>query len=357
MTLSCNALDPHHHLSSMIHPISNSSHTHIVITSYGLVKSSRLDFLAGRKDDAYYWDYIIADEGHSLKNPNTDQHKSIARIARSPHTHRLLLTGTPIQNNMKELWALFDWATAGRLFGAQQQFLNQYAIPIEEGRMNNASFHTLRIASKANKELQERLRPHFLQRMKNSEFKDFLPVKKELVVWLHLSDTQRKLYDDYVIDGGKVAAILSGEMSSPLQAITWLKKLCDHPSLVKPLYGSDDAEILRKNSSKLDVLVYLVMRLKKSNHRCLIFSPSTKILDIMERVLPVKLGRIDGQTKGKDRQAIVDRFNKDKGSYDALLLSTKAAGVGLTLTGADRAIIFSPSWNPADDSQAGKLYS
>jgi SNF2 family DNA or RNA helicase len=85
----------------MIHPISNSSHTHIVITSYGLVKSSRLDFLAGRKDDAYYWDYIIADEGHSLKNPNTDQHKSIARIARSPYTHRLLLTGTPIQNNMK----------------------------------------------------------------------------------------------------------------------------------------------------------------------------------------------------------------------------------------------------------------
>lgn len=316
------------------------------------MKSSRLDFLAGRKDDKYYWDYIIADEGHSLKNPSTDQHKAIARISRSPQTHRLLLTGTPIQNNMKELWALFDWATAGRLFGAQKRFLNQFAIPIEEGRMKNASFHTLRIASKANKELQERLRPHFLQRMKNKEFKDCLPVKKELVVWLHLSDAQRKLYDDYVIDGGKVAAILSGEMASPLEAITWLKKLCDHPSLVKSVGDSVDPKVLRRNSSKLDVLVYLVKRLKKSNHRCLIFSPSTKILDIMEKVLPVKLGRIDGKTKGRDRQAIVDRFNEDEGSFDALLLSTKAAGVGLTLTGADRAIIFSPSWNPADDSQA-----
>jgi SNF2 family DNA or RNA helicase len=76
------------------------------------------------------------------------------------------------------------------------------------------------------------------------------------------------------------------------------------------------------------------------------------MLDIMEKVLPLKLGRIDGSTKGKDRQGIVDLFNQDDESFDALLLSTKAAGVGLTLTGADRAIIFSPSWNPADDSQA-----
>jgi len=232
------------------------------------------------------------------------------------------------------------------------RFMNQYAAPIEEGRNKNASFHTLRLATKANKEVQAKLRPHFLQRMKNSEFKHCLPVKKELVVWTHLSDVQRRLYDNYVVDGGKVAAILSGEMSSPLEAITWLKKLCDHPSLVNQEAASSNPETLRSSSSKLDILVYLVSRLIKSGHRCLIFSPSTKILDIMEKVLPMKLGRIDGSTKGKDRQAIVDRFNQDETSYDALLLSTKAAGVGLTLTGADRAIIFSPSWNPADDSQA-----
>lgn len=329
-----------------------SSHPHIVITTYGLVKSSRLDFLAGRKDDYFYWDYIIADEGHILKNPNTDQHKAVSRIARNQKTHRILLTGTPIQNNMMELWALFDWATAGRLLGCKQRYLNQFAIPIEEGRNKNATFHTLKIASKANDELQTKLRPHFLQRMKNTEFKNCLPVKKELVVWLHLSDLQRQLYDDYVVDGGKVAAILSGDISSPLEAITWLKKLCDHPSLVSPENDSSDPDILQTNSSKLNVLIYLVSRLKKSSHRCLIFSPSTKMLDIMEKVLPVKLGRIDGSTSGKDRQAIVDKFNNDQSSFDALLLSTKAAGVGLTLTGADRAIIYSPSWNPSDDSQA-----
>ncbi len=255
---------------------------------------------------------------------------------------------------MKELWALFDWATSGKLFGRQKTFLNQYAEAIEGGRIKDATGHTLRIAEKANKELQQKLRPHFLQRMKNEEFKDCLPVKKELVVWTHLSELQRDRYKNYVVDGGKVAAILTGEISSPLEAITWLKKLCDHPSLVDKLNEScpENPNELISNSSKLNVLVDLVSRLKKGKHRCLIFSPSTKMLDIMEKVLPLKLGRIDGSTKGKDRQNIVDRFNQDNESFDALLLSTKAAGVGLTLTGADRCIIYSPSWNPADDSQA-----
>jgi SNF2 family DNA or RNA helicase len=262
--------------------------------------------------------------------------------------------GTPIQNNMKELWALFDWATNGKVLGTQKRFLNQYAIAIEDGRSKDATKHTLRIAEKANKDLQEKIRPHFLQRMKNAEFKDCLPVKKELVVWAHLSNTQREMYESYVVDGGKVAAILSGEMSSPLEAITWLKKLCDHPSLVNKEieHRSLDNDVLRRSSAKLNILIHLVRRLNKSKHRCLIFSPSTKMLDIIQMVLPLKLGRIDGSTKGKDRQSIVDNFNKKDSKFDALLLSTKAAGVGLTLTGADRAIIFSPSWNPADDSQA-----
>lgn len=162
------------------------------------------------------------------------------------------------------------------------------------------------------------------------------------------------MYEKYVVDGGKVAAILSGELSSPLVAITWLKKLCDHPSLVDDcghLWGRDD---LILNSAKLNILVDLVLRLKKSGHRCLIFSPSTKILDIVEKVLgsKINLGRIDGSVNGKQRQIIVDQFNDNEKTYEALLISTKAGGVGLTLTGADRAVLFSPSWNPADDNQA-----
>ena len=325
---------------------------HLIISTYGLVKTSTLDFLAGGKDSYCYWDYVICDEGHILKNHTTEQHKACARICRDERTHRLLLTGTPVQNNMKELWSLLNWATAGNVFGAQKTFMNTYAIPIEQGRNKMASEHTLRLAFKANEALKEKLKPHFLQRMKNQEFKSCLPDKVELVIWLRLSELQRQLYERYIVDGGKVAAILSGEISSPLEAITHLKKLCDHPVLVHNDKHSTDQETLRRDSPKLDVLVYLVTKLVKAGHRCLIFSPSTKMLDIISHVLPVRLGRIDGSVDGKARQNIVDRFNQEEICFDALLLSTKAAGVGLTLTGADRAIIFSPSWNPADDNQA-----
>ncbi len=185
--------------------------------------------------------------------------------------------------------------------------------------------------------------------MKNEEFAKCLPKKKEYVVWSHLSDTQRKLYESYLIDSGKVSAVLSGETRSPLEAITYLKKLCDHPSLIADSTRIDQSDLI--NSGKLDLLCFIVQNLRRTGHRCLIFSPSTKMLDIIEATLKVNLARIDGSTKGRDRQRLVDEFNSEGSYYDAMLLSTKAAGVGLNLTGADRAIIYSPSWNPADDSQ------
>ena len=94
----------------------------LIITTYGLVKSSPLDFVGG-KNSPYYWDYVILDEGHCIKNPRTQMHKACARIAVNPDTHRLLITGTPIQNNMRELWALFDWATSGKLLGKLPRFV------------------------------------------------------------------------------------------------------------------------------------------------------------------------------------------------------------------------------------------
>jgi SNF2 family DNA or RNA helicase len=188
--------------------------------------------------------------------------------------------------------------------------------------------------------------------MKNAEFAKCLPKKTELVVWAHLSHVQRELYESYLVDGGQVSAVLSGETRSPLQAITYLKKLCDHPSLVTDEHARRGSEL--NKSAKLDILLQLMKSLRKDGHRCLIFSPSTKILDIIEVSLSqtIKLARIDGSTKGKDRQSIVDNFNREGSVIDAMLLSTKAAGIGLNLTSADSAIIFSPSWNPADDSQA-----
>lgn len=186
--------------------------------------------------------------------------------------------------------------------------------------------------------------------MKDTEFSQGLPIKEELVVWTHLSDKQREMYEKYIVDSGKVHAVLSGETRSPLEAITYLKTLCNHPSLVTD--GTLCEKSVIKDSGKLETLVQLVNYLRDDGHRCLIFSPSTKMLDIIESVLAVRMARIDGSTKGKDRQTIVDIFNSTHSDIDALLLSTKAAGCGLNLTAADTAIIFSPSWNPADDSQA-----
>ena len=337
---------------------------HLVITSYGLVSNSPLDFVSQEQGMGVggAWDYVVVDEGHKMKNPNTQVSKACRRICKGrsgddSKTRRLLLTGTPIQNNLKELWALFDFATSGRLLGPLRRFQNRYGDPIEAGRMKNATEWTIRTAENANKELQAKLRPHFLQRLKSSEFKEMLPTKRELVVFTHLSEKQRTKYDQFLA-GGMVASILTGETASPLEAITWLKKLCDHPYLVDKTGHSSICELGRsrlvEDSAKLHVLHDLLLRLNQSGHRTLVFSQSTKMLDIIQRVMSQKLtlSRIDGQTKEKDRQRSVDAFNTDGSNIDCMLLSTKAAGIGLTLTGADRAIIISPSWNPAEDAQA-----
>jgi SNF2 family DNA or RNA helicase len=119
------------------------------------------------------------------------------------------------------------------------------------------------------------------------------------------------------------------------------------------LINRTSVDKLKLQSSKLHALSKLVEHLRDQGHRLLIFSQSTKMLDIIERVLcSVRLSRIDGSTKEKDRQRRVDEFNSSHGRTEVMLLSTKAAGVGLTLTGADRAIVYDPSWNPAEDSQA-----
>jgi DNA excision repair protein ERCC-6 len=188
---------------------------------------------------------------------------------------------------------------------------------------------------------------------------DELPTKTQFVVWTHLSSRQRDLYSEYIdAKDSAVADVLKGLVASPLEAVTWLKKLCGHPILVskeRERAGTNlpISELLR-DSSKLQVLEALVIYLQKNGNRMLIFSQSTKMLDIIQRVLKSRvngLSRIDGSTKEKDRQRLVDEFNANR-STDVMLLSTGAGGEGLTLTGADVAIVYDPSWNPASDAQA-----
>lgn len=221
----------------------------------------------------------------------------------------------------------------------------------------------MRRAEQANNVLQERLRPHYLQRLKKDFMQNELPEKTELVVWTHISPKQRHDYERY-LGGEQVLGVLRGEVKSPLETITWLKKLCGHPLLVEiPTSEQYDRALhvdsrkrqdLLAESAKLQVVVSLLGLLSKKGHKTLVFSQSTRMLDILEHVLHrFRLGRIDGSTKGKDRQSLVDAFNDEDSDLDAMLLSTKATGLGLTLTGADRVIVFDPSWNPAGAS--GKM--
>ena len=251
---------------------------------------------------------------------------------------------------MQELHALFDWATSSKLLGSLPTFRNTYGEPIERGRQRDASEWEIKKANEMNAKLKKTLSPFFLQRLKKTEFREELPGKKELVVFTRLSSRQRRLYE------AKSEAMLDDSGGPPLAAVAWLKMLCGHPSLVKEAsrkYQDGDPHLLVRDSTKLQVLLELLARLKRSGHRALVFSQSTKMLDIIEKVLDgMTFLRIDGATAGKARQRAVDYFNDRSSGVDIMLLSTKAAGTGLTLTGADRAIIYDPSWNPAEDAQA-----
>ena len=281
-------------------------------------------------------------------------------IAKSERTRRLILTGTPIMNNLKELHALFDFATSGRILGTHKDFQNDFCKPIEVARSADAADYEVERGEIAMQKLRELIQPYFLQRMKSECLSEALPPKHEYVLWTNLSHLQRNTYIDY-IESEYVSGIVGGEAKSPIFAITWLQKLCGHPLLVEEKsmdsidnFDEHDPNELRKASAKLEVVYNLVHSLISKGHRTLIFSQSTKVLDIIERVLKkeFKLSRIDGKTKEKDRQKRVDEFNQPESDIDIMLISTKAGGQGLTLTGADSCVVYDPSWNPAEDAQA-----
>jgi len=168
------------------------------------------------------------------------------------------------------------------------------------------------------------------------------------------------MYNEFLATDKEVNMMLDGEKLSPLVALSYLKMLCGHPILAMKQDRADSNYIracsrdsLLVQSKKLQALVALVDKLKNLGSRTLIFSQSTRMLDIISRVLShIKILRIDGSTKERDRQLFVDEFNDETSTVFCMLLSTKAGGLGLTLTGANQAIIYDPSWNPAEDSQA-----
>ncbi|KAI6349336.1 hypothetical protein MCOR25_010680 [Pyricularia grisea] len=296
------------------------------------------------------WDYAVLDEGHKIRNPNTSL-TVYCKELRTPN--RVILSGTPIQNNLVELWSLFDFIYPMRL-GTLHEFRNNIEIPIKMGGYANATNLQIMAAQKCAETLKDAISPYLLQRVKADVATD-LPKKSEQVLFCRLTEAQRQAYEQFLASQA-MDQILSGTRKS-LFGIDYLRKVCNHPDLVEPSLRNDHHYNWgsANKSGKMQVVKALLQMWKKFGHKTLLFSQGTQMLDILEDFVrkqdDITYLRMDGKTAIKDRQAMVDQFNNSPG-IDLFLLTTKVGGLGTNLTGADRVIIYDPDWNPSTDVQA-----
>ena len=303
----------------------------IVLTSYGTVRSDIGQL--GRIS----WQYVVLDESQTIRNPEAQVTRAM-RMLKSKN--RLILSGTPIQNNTYDLYAQFHFLNPG-LLGSREFFRKTFAGPIDR---NNDQ------AKKA--ALQKLIYPFLLRRTKEQVAPD-LPDKTETILWCEMPEAQQALYDEYKAyyrehllkkikeDGvGKSGIYI-------LEGLTRLRQICNHPLLVK------DAERRLKESCKLEELLRELNE-NTGNHKILVFSAFTEMLGLIARELEereMNFCYLDGKTKAGSRQLEVERFQKDE-SVKVFLISLKAGGVGLNLTAADYVYIVDPWWNPAAEQQA-----
>ncbi|KAK7358796.1 hypothetical protein VNO77_00735 [Canavalia gladiata] len=362
----------------------------VLLTTYDIVRNNSKSLRGGNYDDdeenedGATWDYMILDEGHLIKNPSTQRAKSLLEI---PSAHRIIISGTPLQNNLKELWALFNFCCP-ELLGDKKWFKERFETPILRGNEKNASDRDKRVGSSVAKELRDRIQPYFLRRLKSEVFSQDdgktaakLSQKQEIIVWLRLTSVQRHLYEAFL----RSEIVLSAFDGSPLAALTILKKICDHPLLLTKraaedvLEGMDsilkpeEANVAEKLamhiadvadtdkfkdeqdiSCKISFIMSLLDNLIPEGHNVLIFSQTRKMLNLIQECLISKgydFLRIDGTTKASDRLRIVNEFQEGVGA-PIFLLTSQVGGLGLTLTRADRVIVADPAWNPSMDNQS-----
>ncbi|XP_066588299.1 DNA excision repair protein ERCC-6-like isoform X3 [Prorops nasuta] len=338
----------------------------ILVTSYSSILRHK-DLLVN-----FQWHYVILDEGHKIRNPEAKVSKIVKKFS-TPH--RLLLTGSPMQNSLKELWSLFDFILPGKL-GTLPAFLEHCANPITRGGYANASALQEATALQVATMLKDAITPYMLRRTKNDvQHHVCLPEKNEQVLFCCLTDEQKKLYKEY-LRSDDVSFVLRDKNNSQeglrykarlFVALSALRKLCNHPDLY--LYSRDadsdeelnamDEESLKKfgfwkRAGKMVVVRSLLKIWKKQGHRVLLFTQGRQMLHVLEALLQnesYSYLRLDGSTVMSQRQQIIKNFNSDP-SYFIFLLTTRVGGLGVNLTGADRVIIYDPDWNPATDVQA-----
>ena len=319
-------------------------HGHVLVTTYAGLQTYG-DILI-----PVDWGYAVLDEGHKIRNPNT----AITIYCKELRTaNRVILSGTPMQNNLMELWSLFDFIFPMRL-GTLVDFRNQFEIPIRLGGYANATNLQIMTAQKCAETLKDTISPYLLQRLKVDVAAD-LPKKSEQVLFCKLTRPQQDAYELF-LKSDEMSAILNKTRQS-LYGIDILRKICNHPDLLDPKLKRKPGHKwgMANKSGKMQVVKALLQMWKRFGHKTLLFSQGVQMLDILEefvkRMDGIKYLRMDGGTAIKNRQTLVDQFNNDP-ELDLFLLTTKVGGLGVNLTGANRVIIFDPDWNPSTDVQA-----
>ena len=300
----------------------------IVLTSYGTLLAD----VAWLK--VYRFNYIFLDESQSIKNPDSQRYKA-ARLLQS--RNRIVLTGTPIENNTFDLYGQLSFACPG-LLGNREHFRQQYSVPIDQFKDNRRA-----------EELQQRIKPFILRRTK-AQVAQELPDKTEMVIYCEMGQKQREIYEsarneirDFLM--GRSEDELTKSSMHVLQGITKLRQICNSPSLIskEKFYGNA--------SAKMDVLLEQVES-KAPYHKILVFSQFVGMLNLVKEALEerdIKFAYLSGQTK--NREAVVNSFRQDEETR-VFLISLKAGGVGLNLTEADYVYLIDPWWNPAVENQA-----
>ncbi|KMU76769.1 chromodomain -containing protein-helicase-DNA-binding protein 4 [Coccidioides immitis RMSCC 3703] len=309
----------------------------VCITSYEMVLREKSHL------KKFAWEYIIVDEAHRIKN----EESSLAQIIRLFNSrNRLLITGTPLQNNLHELWALLNFLLPD-VFGDSEAFDQWFSN--QEADQDTVV-----------QQLHRVLRPFLLRRVKSDVEKSLLP-KKEVNLYIGMSEMQVKWYQKILekdIDAVNGAQGKRESKTRLLNIVMQLRKCCNHPYLFEgaepgPPYTTD--EHLVDNAGKMVILDKLLKRLKNQGSRVLIFSQMSRVLDILEDYCVFRehaYCRIDGSTAHEDRIAAIDDYNRPESDKFIFLLTTRAGGLGINLTSADIVILYDSDWNPQADLQA-----
>ncbi|KAE8056294.1 hypothetical protein FH972_013079 [Carpinus fangiana] len=286
------------------------------------------------------WECMIVDEGHRLKNKDSKLFSSMKQYL---SRHRVLLTGTPLQNNLDELFMLMHFLDAGK-FGSLEEFQEEFKDINQEEQISR---------------LHKMLAPHLLRRVKKDVMKE-LPPKKELILRVELSSKQKEYYKAILTRNYQILTRRGGAQISLINVVMELRKLCCHAYMLEGVEPDiedtkESFKQLVESSGKLQLLDKMMVKLKEQGHRVLIYSQFQHMLDLLEDYCAYKkwqYERIDGKVGGAERQIRIDRFNAKNSSRFCFLLSTRAGGLGINLATADTVFLYDSDWNPHADLQA-----